>query len=524
MIRLNLRLRRRFIIIWCLCLWGLLAVFPPAYESYYPTPESRETFLAGMQANAGMSAVYGPLEAPASLGQLVAWEAGGLLLVLGAVMAVLMVTGLHRKSEDLGYTELQLSTGISRLAPASAALAATAIGSAIMGLGCGITLAVSQLWVPEMTVSGAVAFGATTTLAMIGSALLAQTAMLFVSDAHAAGRVGLLTVALSFLVRALADTENIGWLNWLSPLGWKTVIAPYLDDDLGAAALVALLCAVVAAGLLAAERTREYDTALIRLPRRTRHRARRINGVAHLTAILTWATILTWVLVISGLAWFLVALTGSLSGWMETDESIGQVFDQMFGSGDMKTEFIVYVAKLLGILVATTGIQTVMSYRSGEKDGTVDLLRSTGIQRWVPFGSVILLAGTGVLLATVGLLAGSWLGLSTQDSTVAQDYDTALPAAWSQAAPALLLTAIAVAIVGLAPRMAQFAWAPVAAATILTLFGPLLQAPQWLIDLSPFEYVVRPDEGSWAVHGVMGAAAILLILLGLYAVQRREVR
>ena len=138
MIRLNLRLRRRFIIIWCLCLWGLLTVFPPAYESYYPTPESRETFLAGMQANAGMSAVYGPLEAPASLGQLVAWEAGGLLLILGAVMAVLMVTGLHRKSEHLGYTELQLSTGISRLAPAGAALAATTIAAVIMGLGCAI--------------------------------------------------------------------------------------------------------------------------------------------------------------------------------------------------------------------------------------------------------------------------------------------------------------------------------------------------------------------------------------------------
>lgn len=523
MIRLNLRLRRRFIIIWCLCLWGLLTVFPPAYESYYPTPESRETFLAGMQANAGMSAVYGPLEAPASLGQLVAWEAGGLLLILGAVMAVLMVTGLHRKSEHLGYTELQLSTGISRLAPAGAALAATTIAAVIMGLGCGITLWASQLWVPEMTTSGAVAFGVTTTLAMVGSALLAQIAMLFVSNAHSVGRVGLLTVALSFLIRAVADAQELGWLNWLSPLGWKTVIAPYLDDDLGSAALLALVCLAAGAVVLGAERTRDNDTAMIHVPHRTRHRPRRINGMAHLATILSWASILTWVIVIFGLAAFLVALTGSLSGWMEADESIGQVFDEMFGSGDMKTEFIVYVAKLLGILVATTGIQTVVSFHSGEKDGTVDLLRSTGIRRWAPYGSYTLVACVGVLLATVGLWAGSWLGLVTQDSTVAQDFDTAVPAAWSQAGPALLLTGIAVALVGLAPRLAQMAWAPVAAATLLTLFGPLLKAPQWLINLSPFEYVVRPDEGSWGVHGAMVAAAIVLILIGLYGAQHREV-
>ena len=133
------------------------------------------------------------------------------------------------------------------------------------------------------------------------------------------------------------------------------------------------------------------------------------------------------------------------------------------------------------------------------------------------------MACVGVLLATVGLWAGSWLGLVTQDSTVAQDFDTAVPAAWSQAGPALLLTGIAVALVGLAPRLAQMAWAPVAAATLLTLFGPLFKAPQWMIDLSPFEYVVRPDEGSWGVHGAMVAAAIALILIGLYGAQHREV-
>ena len=45
---------------------------------------------------------------------------------------------------------------------------------------------------------------------------------------------------------------------------------------------------------------------------------------------------------------------------------------------------------------------------------------------------------------------------------MAADYDTLVPSTWSQLAPALLLTGVAVAIVGLVPRFTHVAWAPVA--------------------------------------------------------------
>ncbi|MCS5480030.1 hypothetical protein NYP18_10230 [Corynebacterium sp. YIM 101645] len=523
MIRLNFRLRRNFLIIWSVCLWAFLAIFPPAYENYYPTPADRTAFLTGIQQNAGMTAVWGPLETPASLGQIVMWEAGSLLSILASVMSVLMMVGLHRKEEHQGQMELRLSTGINRMAPAAAALLTTAVTSLVVGAGSGVVLAVSGLYVDEMPLQGAVVAGATFALVMFGSALLAQLVLLFVDNPAALTRVGLVTIAASVIVRATADSQRIEWLNWLSPLGWKTLVRPFVHDDWAAVAAIAAMCLLGSAAALFAERHREYGQALFRLPVLPRRRVRRVRGPVHLSMVLNRGTIVAWTLVVAALAAFFIAITGSLSEWMEAEENIGQIFKNIFDTGDMKTEFITYVAKLCGILVATMGIQAIVTYRSGEIDRTVDLQRSTGIRRWVPLGSAALIGWTAVLSGTTATMVGGVYGLWSQDSTTAGDYDNLLLAAWSQLGPALLLTAVAVALVGLFPRFAHFAWAPVITAAVLTLFGPILNAPQWLIDLSPFEYGVTVESGSWAVHLGMGVVAVVLTGWGLVGARQREI-
>lgn len=523
MIRLNLRLRRTFLIIWSLSLWAVFAIFPPAYQNYYPTPADRHSFLLGMQQNAGMVALWGPLEDPPTLGQIVMWEAGSMMIILGSVMSVLLFVGVHRRSEALGLTELQLSTGISRMAPAAAALVTTVIAALIVGLGSAGVLWLSSLYVEEMPIGGAVSSGAVIALTMIGSTLLAHLVLLFVDNPASLTRIALLTVAGSFIARSVADSEEFGWLNWVSPLGWKTVVHPYVADDWRSIVLLALLCAGVGGLLLWAERYREYGRALVTLPTFTRTRARRIHGPVHLASVLHRGTVLAWAVVIAVLAAFIIALTGSLSGWMETEANVGQIFKDIFGEGDMKAEFIAYTAKLCGILVATYGIQVIVGHRAGELDRTVDLQRSTGLRRWVPLASVTAVSVGGVLLGILAILGGGAVGLWTQESTTSVDYDNLVPAAWSQLAPALLLTAVAVLLVGWVPRLTHLAWAPVVSAAVLTLFGPILSAPQWMIDLSPFEYPVSSTSGGWTTHLWMGLGAMALMGLGLLGSQRREI-
>lgn len=524
MIQLNLRLRRTFLVVWCLALWSVFAVFPPAYQNYYPTPADRQAFLLGMQNNAGMSALWGPLEEPPTLGQIVMWEAGSMMIILGSVMAVLLLVGLHRRSEATGLTELQLSTGISRMAPAAAALVTTVIASTVVGAGSTGILMLSSLYVDEMPLEGSLTSGAVISLTMIGSALLAYLVLMFVDNPASVTRTALLTVAAAFIARAVADSEDITWLNWVSPLGWKTLVHPYVTDDWSTIGILAAVCLIGALALLAAERFREYDSALVQLPTLGHRRTRLIHGPLHLTSVLHRGTITAWVAVILALSAFIIALTGSLSGWMEAEANVGQIFKDIFGEGDMKTEFIAYSARLCGILVATYGIQVIVAYRSGEVDRTVDLQRSTGLRRWIPLGAATLVSGVGIVLGAVAILAGGSLGLWTQESTTAADYDTMVPAAWSQLVPALLLMAVSVALVGWLPTRTHLSWAPVVAAAVLTLFGPILSAPQWLIDLSPFEYTVTAQDGSWVPHLWMALATAVLVVTGLVGSQRREIR
>ena len=524
MIRLNLRLRRSYLLIWSLALWTFLAVFPPAYENYYPTPADRASFVAGMKQNSGMTAMWGPLEEPGGLGQIVMWEAGSMMIILGSVMSVLLIVGLHRKEEHQGNMELRRSTGIRATAPAAAAIITTVIASLIMGAGSTLVLWTSGMYVDEMPAEGAATSGAVIALTMMGSAVLAQLVLLFVRNPASITRVALVTVASSFLLRALADSEDIGWLNWLSPLGWKTIVQPYVTDNWGALWILAGICLVGAIVATAAERFREYGRPLATLPELPQSRNKRIRGPVHLAIVLNRGSVITWTLVIAGLSAYFIALTGSLSEWMEAQANVGQVFKEMFGAGDMKTEFIAYVAKLCGILVATMGVQTIVTYQGGELDRTVDLQRSAGIRGWVPLGVSGLVAGAAILLGTLAVFLGGRVGLWTQESTTLGDYANLLPAAWSQLAPGLLLTAVAVAVVGWLPALTHVAWVPVVAAAVLTLFGPVLDAPGWLIDLSPFEYVVTVDDGSWGIHFRMALSGLSLAVLGLWGANRREIR
>lgn len=523
MIRLNLRINRLFIAIWCLSLWAFLAIFPPAYESYYPTRESRESFLAGMQQNTGMIAMWGPLESPATLGQIVVWEAGSFVLLLGSVMTVLLIVNLHRRAEHQGLTELQLSTGVARGAPAAAAIATVALVSLLVGAGAALVLWLSGFYVDDMPTSGAISFGATLTLTLIGSALLAQLVLLFVSNPAAVTRVALLTIAVSFIVRAVADNEGIDVLNWASPLGWKAITTPYVEDEFTSAAWLGVLCLAVAGVVLVGERYREYSRALLTMPEIRRPRTRRIRNLLHLSVVLNRGTVLVWTVVIAALSAFFIALTGSLSDWMETEADIGRVFDDLFAGDDLKTEFLAYVTKLCGMLVTIAGVQTVVSYRSSEQNRLVDLIRSTGVQRWTPLGSATTVAYLAIFLTTVGLMLGGLFGLWTQESTTNTDVENLIPAAWSQIAPAVLLTGVAVALAGMLPGLIQMSWAPIIVSAILTLFGPILQVPQWLIDLSPFEYVNLAEGGHWPLHTGMAVVGLILTATGLWGARQREI-
>jgi ABC-2 type transport system permease protein len=92
-----------------------------------------------------------------------------------------------------------------------------------------------------------------------------------------------------------------------------------------------------------------------------------------------------------------------------------------------------------------------------------------------------------------------------------------VPAMWLLAGATLLLY-------GLLPRWSLAAWALVAWVFVAAMFGILLDLPQWLLNLSPFQHVpaLPAASMSWPPIVVLTAVAVAMIAAGLAALDRRD--
>ena len=73
----------------------------------------------------------------------------------------------------------------------------------------------------------------------------------------------------------------------------------------------------------------------------------------------------------------------------------------------------------------------------------------------------------------------------------------------------LVLAGVARLLVGIDPRLGTLAWLPLLLAVVVMFFGDLLQLPQWLQDLSPFEHLalVPAEDFAWAPFLVLALLA-----------------
>jgi ABC-2 type transport system permease protein len=90
----------------------------------------------------------------------------------------------------------------------------------------------------------------------------------------------------------------------------------------------------------------------------------------------------------------------------------------------------------------------------------------------------------------------------------------------------LLLSAVTVALFGIAPRFTPVAWGVLVGFVALYLIGSLAVFPQWILDLEPFAHVPLIGAGNFTVVPLLWLLAIdgVLITLGATAFRRRDVR
>lgn len=511
-------LRRDRIALPCWILGGFLlyATQGPSIESTYATQAELDKAAASMGGNPAFIAMLGPDRALNTIGGQVAWQISATGAILAGLMSMFLIGRHTRAEEETGREELVRAGVVGRYATFGAAAIVTTIANVVLGVV--VTLG---LLAGDLPTAGSVALGlglATSGLVFMGVALL--TAQLTENTRGMYGITGAV-IGIAYVVRGVGDVGN-GAFSWLSPIGWSQAMRPYADEVWWPALLA--IAVTVALGAVALRLLRHRDVGAGILP--PRPGPTRGGGGMRSALGLAWrlqrGTFIGWAVGLFAIG----AAYGSIGTDVEDIMGTGTAADMMAqASGSLTDSFYSTTALMMALFGAAYAIQAALRLRGEETAGRVEALLATSLPRssWLWSHALIVLAGSVVVVGLGGLGTGLLYGIMSDDLG---QVPRLLGASLVHVPATLVLAGIAIALVGLLPRYAMAAWAGLAFCFIVLMFGAVLNLPDWLTDISPFQHspmVPVDDFDAPAVLAIAVAAAVLFVL-GFAALRRRDIQ
>jgi ABC-2 type transport system permease protein len=333
-------------------------------------------------------------------------------------------------------------------------------------------------------------------------------------------------VAVSFLLRMVANsTDGRAWLRWLTPFGWVDLLAPFGVPRVGA--LVVLVVVPLLLLVVAAQVRDRRDTGGALLGG-TDSREPRLHGLGNPVAF-AWRmnrpALIGWVLGLGSYALVMGALVTTMIDFLARDANYQRALDDLGLQVALTVDgFVGVMGVTLGVGFALHGAFRVGAARGEEESGRADLLLARPVTRirWLLGHAALTVAGAAVLTVLSGLAmwAGAVVSGSDELSVAA-----ALRAVLNTASVTVLVIGIGLLAFGVVPRLTVAV--PASAAVIgyvLTLLGPALSWPGWVVDLSPFSHLAYVPAEPLAVTPavVMALIGCLAGACGVVAFARRD--
>lgn len=516
--RLSLRLDRIRIPVWILVMSILPVSTASAFQGLYPTDESRAQFAATISANPAFNALLGPLY-DTSIGGLTAWRVGTLTSLFLGIMAVLSMVRHTRDDEETGRRELLGSTVVGRHAPLTAALLVTSATGLVIGLIVTVGLIGLGLPWPGSVAFGAGMFAVTLTFTAVG-ALAAQ-----LTQAGSTGRgLGIGIVGLFFMLRMAGDvSDSLGWLSWLSPIGWLTRLRPFAGEEWWVFGLFAAFTALVAGIAIAMSARRDVGEGAF--PPRPGPARGTLGSTTGLAWRLQRGSLLGWSVGLAVLGAVYGAAADAVGDILADNPQLEEIFENLGGTEALTDTFFSAAVGIIALIATAYSIRSVLKLKGEEDDLRAELVLATATPRtrhaWSHLAYGLL--GPVLILAVAGAVAGATYGaiigdVGGQVPSVLGSAMTQLPAVW-------VVTGVAMALYGLAPRLSSLSWGVLGVCLVFGQLGQILQLPQWMLDLSPFSHipVVPAEELTAAPLLILGAIALAFLAAGLAGFGRRDI-
>ncbi|MGW7403326.1 ABC transporter permease [Streptomyces sp. NPDC054833] len=488
----------------------MILSMPGTLKSLYDTTAERADLARQMETNASFRALIGPVF-DTSIGALTAWRVGVYAAALAAVMSLLIVVRHTRDEEESGRQELVASGMVGRRASLTAALLAAAVANAVLALLVTAGLA-------GQGTSGAVSFG----LGLAGVGMLFATMAAIVAQLTESARLarGLTSAVLgaAFVLRAAGDSasdDGSSVLTWLSPLGWLENQRSFADERWWVLLLFA--AAIAAQGALAYGLAGRRDVGMSFLPTRPGPADGRMGTAGALAWRLQRGSVLGW-----SIGFFLAGvvyggLTDGAADLVRGNDQAREIFERMGGQSAFTNAFLAAMVGMLGLIASLYVVASVLRLHGEETSGRAEpvLACAVGRLRWAASHLTIAFGGSALIMLLAGL--GFAVGYGKEIAPILGACLLQLPAVW-------VIGGVAVLLYGIAPRAAAAAWGVAVAVLLIGWVGPALNAPQIILDLSPFGHLPKLPgaEMQWTPVLTLAALAVALVGAGLAALRRRD--
>jgi ABC-2 type transport system permease protein len=519
--RLALRRDRVVLPIWIVLLSIVPAGTVNTFTQFYPTVADRLALQAGANTNPSYALLYGPPFDLTTAGGFIAWRMCGFLALLTGLMVVFTVTRHTRAEEDTGRAELLASAVVGRYAALTAALLVAGGASVLTGL----VQAVSMIGA-GLPAAGSIAFGAAEALVGLVFTAVAAVAVQLAEYSRTANGIGTAVVGAAFLLRGAGDsTVDARWLSWLSPIGWVQQVRSFAGERWWVLLLpLALALVVGAAGYWLLPRR---DVGVGFLPPRPgpARAAASLRSPFALAWRLHRGPLLGWTIGTAVVGAVFGSIASGIGDLVGSSPQAQQIFERLGGSHALTQAFLAAMAGMFAMVASLYGVQAALRMRGEETAIRVEpvLATSVGKLRWAAGHLVFAFFGTALLLLAGGVFMGLANGLRTGDVGGSLGDTLAgmlvqLPAAW-------VVVALAVTIFGLLPGFSAAAWAAGSLALLLSLFGPILDLPQAVLDVSPFQHPPKLPGQEFTATPIVWllAVAVVALVTGLAGWRRRDV-
>lgn len=520
LIRFILRRDRIRLPVWLAALTLTTVSTAASFPDLYPTEVERQARAALFDSPAGI-AMSGPgfgLD-NYTYGSMLAQEIVGFVAILAGLMSVLLLVRHTRTEEETGRAELVRAGVVGRHAHLAAAV--IVVGSANLVLGALHAVLLPSMGLESINWTGSLALGASIAGAgLVFTGIAAVTVQVTEYSRAASGLAGA-AIGVAYALRAAGDIgDNV--LSWLSPIGWSQQTRSYVDERWWVL-LLPLVATVllVATGFVLSTR-RDVGSGLRQSrpgPAQASPRLTTPLGFAlrlHRGALLWWCV---------GMGLFGLVY-GSIISDVEQFVADNQVLQDAMadvGGATLIDSFLAMVVSILATVSTIFGILAIQRMRSEETSGRAEPLLSTALSRarWAGSHLVVALGGGAAVMLAAGLGLAITAGFALDDAAVTGDILGAalayVPALW-------ISVGLAIAIFGLIPRAIGLAWAVLVYALVLSMLGGLLQFPEWMNNLSPFEHVPALPAEEFTITPIVVLTAITagLIWIGVAAFQRRD--